>query len=125
MQVITEFYHMIDQSSFQEDGAASKSESHDLPEASHDPPEAPHDPMLPDVSLTTALRISISGEGMEIEEGTPADSAATAAAAAAAPLKQLEEEDNLILSEDIPVDLRVKLTVAMINLGKKIPEVCE
>ena len=70
---------------------------------------------LDDVSLTTALRISISGDDMELGSDTmPCGEVAA---------EQEKSEDTLILPDEMPVDLRVKLALAMIHLGKKFPEV--
>ena len=64
------------------------------------------------LSLTDALRISISGESIELEEsGEEAED-------------QHEDLGELLLPDGMPVDLRVKLALAMINLGKRFPEVC-
>ena len=73
-----------------------------------------HDPSLDlqDLSLTTALRISISGENIELGSDSMVDS-----------LAEKPVESSLMLPDDMPVDLRVKFAIAMINLGKTIPEV--
>ncbi len=75
------------------------------------------DPSLADISdlsLTAALRISISGETMEL--GSDLTSAGD-------PFDPPSKEESLSLPDDIPVDLRVKLAIAMIYLGKELPEV--
>lgn len=77
-----------------------------------------HAPSLASLPLTTALRISISGEGLELGSDTLADGGQC---------EQSEEgirgEGRLSIPEDMPVDLRAKLAVAMINIDKSVPEV--
>ncbi len=65
-------------------------------------------------SLPTALRISISGEEMGAESASSQEPAAE---------QQEGEEGELEIPEDMPMDLRAKLALAMINLGKGSPEV--
>ena len=63
-------------------------------------------------TLSTALRLSIAGEtldrAVELEPSVGA----------------IEETAVLQIPDDMPVDLRVKLAVSMIQLGKTVMEVC-
>ena len=60
--------------------------------------------------LTMALRVSIAGEmGLDHQEGT--------SHTGTQPVQQLT------IPEDVPVDLRAKLAVSLIHLGKDMPEV--
>ena len=60
--------------------------------------------------LTMALRVSIAGEmSLDHQEGTTH--------AGTHPVQQLT------IPEDVPVDLRAKLAVSLIHLGKDVPEV--
>ena len=67
-------------------------------------------------SLSAALRLSISGEEMLSDSASGQE-----------PMPEQHEEEEkegeLEIPEDIPVDLRAKLALAMINLGKALPEV--
>ena len=108
-QVITGFYQMLPPpppTSSSEDLGTSK----DL---------APSSSYL---SLTDALRISISGESMEYEEAAAVSSGEPAASSSG---EQLSDGSSagLIVPSGMPVDLRVKLSLAMINLGQQVPEV--
>ena len=90
--MITGFYHMVPPPS-----SSGDTSSRDYP---------------PYLSLTDALRMSISGEAMELGEevalgGEPPSG----------------QTDSLAVPEAMPVDLRVKLALAMINLGRQLPEV--
>ena len=62
-------------------------------------------------TLSTALRLSIAGETLdkatEMQLGTG----------------DVEEADIFQIPDDMPVDLRVKLAVSMIQLGRTVPEV--
>lgn len=60
--------------------------------------------------LTMALRVSIAGEmSLDHQEGT--DHAGT------------QPVQLLTIPEDVPVDLRAKLAISLIHLGKDVPEV--
>ena len=74
------------------------------------------EPSLSSLPLTTALRISISGEGMEL---TPQVLNREGEGSA----EQGVRQGRLTVPDDLPVDLRAKLAVAMINLGLTVPEV--
>lgn len=71
-------------------------------------------------SLTYALRLtelgyeSTASGGGEEEGEEPATSVQQ---------QQQTTERSLFVPDDMPVDLRVKLALAMINLGRKLPEV--
>ena len=65
--------------------------------------------------LNTALRISISGENIELNSEKPMTYVGT--------MFERMSEFDLSVPEDMPVDLRVKLAVAMIHNGKKFPDV--
>ena len=99
-QVITRFYDMLPQTT----GEADKGNSH-LASFSTDSSAAHM------ADLTTALRISISGENMELNPDLPMTRVDTVL------------EQTLFFPNDMPVDLRVKLAVAMIHTGKEVPEV--
>ena len=63
-------------------------------------------------TLSTALRLSIAGETLDrAVELQPS-------------VGDVEETAVLQIPDDMPVDLRVKLAVSMIQLGKTVPEVC-
>lgn len=69
-----------------------------------------HDPLSSHLSISTALKLSLSGvENMDLEgESTQAN---------------LQSERDLLVPADMPVDLRVKLAIVMINMGEKFSEV--
>lgn len=92
-------------------------EDTELPPGHVTPPNESHDlsatPPTP-FPLTTALRMSIAGEeALEHEEE----------AASAITSTPVTQQPHLTIPEDIPVDLRTKLAVSLIHLGKPIPEV--
>ena len=66
--------------------------------------------------LTRALRLSISGDNIEVdlsaakEDTTPTTDSAMSSC-------------DMTIPGDMPVDLRTKLAVAMINTGKEVSEV--
>jgi hypothetical protein len=66
------------------------------------------------LSLTDALRISISGESMDYE---------SAGVEGASSGEQWSKSRDLIVPTGMLVDLRVKLALAMIHLGQILPEV--
>lgn len=100
-QVITGFYHMLPQTPGEADKESSRLESFSTDTSSVH--------IMAD--LTTALRISISGENLELNTDMS--------------MTVVDEvlERTLFLPDDMPVDLRVKLAVAMIHIGKEVPEV--
>ena len=63
-------------------------------------------------TLSTALRLSIAGETLD------------RAVELQSSVGEVEETAVLQIPDDMPVDLRVKLAVSMIQLGKTVPEVC-
>lgn len=69
------------------------------------------------LSLTDALRMSIAGESMEFE------AAVSDGDLLASSKDQHSSGSDLFVPDDMPVDLRVKLALAMIFLGQQIPEV--
>lgn len=73
------------------------------------------------LSLTDALRISISGEDMDLPSEEELMSAASSSEPAAGSGRRSGR--TLLVPDSMPVDLRVKLALAMINLGQEIPEV--
>ena len=78
---------------------------------------SPSTSSFPLSSLSTALRISISGEEMGADSAPPGQ--------APLPEQHEEMEGELEIPDDMPVDLRAKLALAMINLGKVFPEVLQ
>lgn len=90
------------------------------------PEEEPgsHDPSFSSLPLTTALRISISGEGMELGPEPLASDPITGKGESGEDGGVVSGEgERLSIAEDMPVDLRAKLAVAMIHLGETVPEV--
>lgn len=79
--------------------------------------EEAHSPSLSCLPLTTALRISISGEGLEL------DSLADRGQCGQEEEQGARGGRSLCIPGDMPVDLRAKLAVAMINLEESVPEV--
>ena len=65
-------------------------------------------------TLSTALRLSIAGETL--------DQDATELQPSISDIVN-HKEPVLVVPDDVPVDLRVKLAVSMIQLGKTVPEV--
>ena len=65
-------------------------------------------------TLSTALRLSIAGETLDQDTTELQPSISDMVN---------HKEPALVVPDDVPVDLRVKLAVSMIQLGKTIPEV--
>ena len=65
-------------------------------------------------TLSTALRLSIAGETLDQDAIELQPSIGDLL---------LQQETALEVPDDMPVDLRVKLAVSMIQLGKTVPEV--
>lgn len=65
-------------------------------------------------TLSTALRLSIAGETLD-QDTTELQSSISDMVN--------HKEPALVVPDDVPVDLRVKLAVSMIQLGKTVPEV--
>ena len=61
-------------------------------------------------TLPTALRLSIAGETLDQHVEVQLSS-------------EMEESPTVEIPDDMPVDLRVKLAISMIQLGKAVPEV--
>ena len=106
-QVITEYYNMVpmvpEDTEMPPGHVTPYNESHDLVAT----PPTPF-------PLTMALRMSIAGEDdLEHEEEA-------ASTGASSPVTQ---QLHLTIPDDIPVDLRTKLAVSLIHLGKQLPEV--
>jgi hypothetical protein len=97
MQVITNFYSMLP--------STPQTTSGDSHVMSHDPDSALS-------TLSTALRLSIAGETLDQDTAELQPS-----------ISDIHKETPLVVPDDVPVDLRVKLAVSMIQLGKTVPEV--
>lgn len=65
-------------------------------------------------TLSTALRLSIAGETLDQDTTELQPSISDVV---------IQQETALLVPDDMPVDLRVKLAVSMIQLGKTVPEV--
>ena len=73
-----------------------------------------HDPDSALSTLSTALRLSIAGETLD-QDATELQPSISDV--------DIQRETTLMVPDDMPVDLRVKLAVSMIQLGKIVPEV--
>lgn len=65
-------------------------------------------------TLSTALRLSIAGVTLDQDTAELQPSISDIVC---------QQEIALVVPDDMPVDLRVKLAVSMIQLGKTVPEV--
>ena len=118
LQVITDYYSMITHLP-DEDSTCVTTPPVDHETANKETSEdhvTSHDTSAtPTYSLMTTLRMSIAGE--DIEGPVPG-------LLGEEPPPQPLTQGRLHVSEEVPVDLRVKLAVSMIHLGFKLPEVC-